>query len=269
MQYFASLSIPAAQLPLQLILSAGFGWLTLQRKALTVSGTVAALLLGNVVIVCSGFLALIPLLLFFTGSLLLARFPATAEVAGDKKYGQPRDAIQVLSNGGVYVVCSLLEYATGNAAFYHGLFASMAIAAADTWSSETGMRLQGNTYTFPSFRPVTPGISGGISAGGTMAGLAGAILISSSGYLLSAGNFPFGAVVAAGFTGMLLDSLLGHYFQVKYLDAATGIWRDQASRSLQRKGLRCVTNDTVNVISQAVVTLVFLLLADRAFPFIN
>lgn len=266
MQYFTSFSSPVAQLFLQLILSAGFGWFAFQRHALTVSGTVAALLLGNTVICCSGFTALIPLLLFFTGSLLLSRLPAAVAASADQKYGQPRDAIQVFSNGGVYMLCSLLEYATGNTAFYHGLFASMAIAAADTWSSETGTRLQGKTYTVPSFRPVNPGISGGISAGGTLAGLAGAVLISGSGYLLSAGDFPFGAVVTAGFAGMLLDSLLGHYFQVKYLDTSTGTWRDQASESSIRKGLPFVTNDTVNVASQVVMTLIFLLLTDRSTP---
>jgi len=242
-----------------LLLSVTFAFITIKRKSLTVSGAVSAVLLGNGVIFLSGLSALIPLLIFFGGSHLISRWPMGKKSMSDFKSGKPRDAIQVFSNGGVYLACSLMDYLTGDSTFQNAMLASMAIATADTWSSEVGCRIQGKTYTFPTFKRTHPGISGGISLAGTLAGMAGAIIIGLYGWIQFSDLPLLFTLTATGVGGMFLDSLIGHYFQIKYLDLSTGTWKDHSTRYHATKGFRLITNDAANFWSNLIITSTFIL----------
>ncbi len=86
----------------------------------------------------------------------------------------------------------------------------MATAGADTCSSEVGKAYGRRTFLITTLRPVPPGTEGAISAEGTLAGLAGAIVIAAVG--VAGGLYGPGAaalVAIAGLLGSLAESVLG------------------------------------------------------------
>lgn len=107
-----------------------------------------------------------------------------------------------------------------------------AAVAADTFSSELGIlsKSKPRLITAP-WRVVPPGTNGGVTLTGLGAGLLGAFILSATSTLL----LPFCkdwntseklnytlALTAAGFSGTLLDSLLGALFQASVVDVHSG-----------------------------------------------
>jgi len=141
---------------------------------------------------------------------------------------------------------------------------SIAIATADTWSSEIGQYLKWPTYDLVKWRKVPAGLSGGVSLPGTLAGLGGAVFIALSccWLLHSFGWSKYLMVAVAGFFGMLLDSVLGSLLQATYRDPATGALSDvQRDGGELVSGFSWMTNDLVNFLAIAMgVTLAGLLL---------
>lgn len=104
--------------------------------------------------------------------------------------------------------------------------------AADTFSSELGIlsKSKPRLITAP-WRVVPPGTNGGVTAAGLGAGLLGAFILSTTSTLFVpfCKNWTFSARVtytlyltAAGFSGTLLDSLLGALFQASVVDVHSG-----------------------------------------------
>lgn len=259
MDPITSLSANALVYLFQFVLSVSFLVFTIHRKALTASGAVSAVFLGNGVIYCSGFTALIPLLLFFGGSILISHPGLGEKAASDPRSELPRNAWQVMSNGGIYLLCCVLSYLSGDIHYQTAMLISIAVSTADTWSSEVGSRVKGSTYLFPSFQPTTPGISGGISLAGTLAGMTGAALIGASSWFFRTDISIVVTVTIAGICGMLVDSVLGNYLQVKYREAGSNQWRDYATVYRDIKGWRFVNNDIVNIASNIFITGSYLL----------
>lgn len=248
-----------------------FVWFTVSRNKLLPGGAGTAALLGILVAITAGPYFLLPLFLFFGSSVLVGRLFSAREVLSDAKDQQPRDALQVLANGGVYGLLALglgwLEVrlqsipvpseaampTTDQLTFL--LYLSMAVATADTWSSEIGKYFRGVTRDLVRFKVVPPGLSGGVSLSGTLAGLLGSGLIA----LLSLLHFPslevFVCLLLGGFTGMLLDSILGSLFQRQYHDGNN--WSDTPglSSSVATRGVSWMTNDAVNLLSNVITVL--------------
>lgn len=111
-------------------------------------------------------------------------------------------------------------------------FSNYAAVAADTFSSELGIlsKSKPRLITAP-WRVVPPGTNGGVTATGLGAGLLGAVILSATSTLLLpfcrdwdfAGKTKYTlALTAAGFSGTLLDSLLGALFQASVIDVHSG-----------------------------------------------
>jgi uncharacterized membrane protein len=107
-----------------------------------------------------------------------------------------------------------------------------AAVAADTFSSELGIlsKSKPRLITAP-WRVVPPGTNGGVTATGLGAGLLGSFILSTTSTLVApfckSWNFSEKvtytlAMTAAGFSGTLLDSLLGALFQASVVDVHTG-----------------------------------------------
>jgi uncharacterized protein (TIGR00297 family) len=238
-------------------LSVPFVVFTVNRGWLTLGGAMAAVLLGCSVVLQQGAWWLLPLLLFFASSTALGKLRQRSVATSDAKHGRPRDAEQVFSNGGIYLLAAALL--SGRDAQL-AMAVSMAIATADTWASEIGMAVRGRTYDIIGFRPVPAGLSGGISVQGTLGGAVGAALLAVLGGLLmvhdlDVGSLPLMAALAAwGMAGMLADSLLGGMLQARYR-GAQGHLQDQATGDGRpAKGLAWMTNDRVNLLSNALIT---------------
>ncbi|TXF89165.1 DUF92 domain-containing protein [Neolewinella aurantiaca] len=251
---------PAQNYALYLVIAAlPFCWVLVRRRSLTPGGALTASLLGIVVVIGSKTtLWLLPLFLFLLSSSLIGRlFPVTT-VAGDAKQKQPRDATQVLANGAVYGYLAAFEWPKdGFLYLIHPeteiwLLAAMAIATADTWSSEIGQYFRQPTYDLVKWRKVPAGLSGGVSIAGTLAGLGGATFLAGACFWM----VPYMSfamvikIILIGFFGMLLDSALGSLFQAKYKDVATGAMSDTPGDGRELVGgTKWMTNDLVNFLA--------------------
>lgn len=238
------------------LLAVGRGWLT-------IGGALAASLLGVLVVLFQGPLWLMPLAVFFLSSTLLGKALKGRAAGSDDKQGRPRDAVQVFSNGGPYLLAAML---LPSADAQWAMLVSMAVATADTWASEIGVALRGRTYDILAARPVPAGVSGGISLQGTLGGLAGAATMGLLGTLLISGGSTLWTVVLAGMVllygtiGMVADSILGASLQARYRNGGgqlTDRWSPGADRV---SGLSWVTNDGVNLLSNISITGIALLL---------
>jgi len=121
--------------------------------------------------------------------------------------GNGRSASQVVANLGI---AGLLLALPSFGAWRILALAALAEAAADTTSSEVGIAFPGRTVLISTWKAVSPGVDGGISMTGTLAGLLAAAAIGAFGVLV--GLIPASqaiAIACAGAIGMLVDSFLG------------------------------------------------------------
>lgn len=243
------------------VLSVFFFLFSTHKKLLTPTGAFWACVTGTYTALTCGYAWLLPLIALFGGSAILSKlFPH--QTHSDPKSGKARDHMQVWSNGGVFLVAAIL----GELSFISLdtveilMLSSISVATADTWSSEIGMYFKGKTYDAFRWKPMNPGLSGGMSLQGTLAGMAGAFLITWCGWMiLPESDFnDLELIFLSGCIGMYLDSLMGSILQGKYTDPSGEI-RDYGSQLIS--GYVFVTNDLVNLLSNALtVTLVYLLL---------
>lgn len=217
---------------------AGAAW---AARALTVSGLLAAVLVGTSVWLGLGWRGFALLAAFFLLASGLTRMgyrrkaaAGLAEGQGEGRGGR-RTASQVLANGGVAAVAAPLAAFAPEALvplLAAAFAAAFAAAAADTASTEVGQLLRRRTVLVTTLRPVPPGTDGGVSLPGTAAALGAAALVAGLGGVLGlygpAGPWA-GALAAAagGFGGAVADSLLG--------------------ATLERRGL--LDNDRVNLLA--------------------
>jgi|SRR5579859_2970393 len=125
-----------------------------------------------------------------------------------------RNAWQVLANLAVAALGSLVFSATGNRDWLIAALSALTEAATDTVASEIGQYRGADARLITTWERVPAGIDGGISAGGCAAGLAAGLVIAAVG--AAGGIVPSSQLwipVAAGFAGMLIDSLLGATLQ--------------------------------------------------------
>ncbi|KAG9952125.1 hypothetical protein KCU85_g2345, partial [Aureobasidium melanogenum] len=157
-----------------------------------------------------------------------------------------------------------------------GIAASYAAAAADTLSSELGILSPTSPVLITApWRSVPRGTNGGVTITGLLAGLAGSVFISTLAYFTlpfsriawtGDSKFLFWVVLTvAGFSGTLLDSLLGALVQVTVEDKSTGrvVEGDNGKRvkvttggSRVQRGMDLLNNNGVNFAMAATVAVV-------------
>ncbi|KAF2266768.1 hypothetical protein CC78DRAFT_531219 [Lojkania enalia] len=161
----------------------------------------------------------------------------------------PRNHVQVLANSLVASILILLHTwqlrqdgsywdeglcfgKRGSDILVVGIVVNYAAVAADTFSSELGIlsKKKPRLITAP-WKIVPPGTNGGVTLTGLEAGLLGAFILTITSTLM----IPFckswswdqiaqytAALTLAGFSGTLLDSLLGAVFQASVIDIHSG-----------------------------------------------
>lgn len=166
-----------------------------------------------------------------------------------------RTATQVLANGALF---SLLAIKAGpNGASVWGLAACGAIAAAsaDTWATEIGSLWGGQPRSIVSFRSVLVGMSGGVTATGMLAAIAGAAFVAFAAAWLLNVEHPWvfvAAVASGGFLGAFADSVLGATVQARRWCDHCKQWTERrvhpcSYRTVYAHGIRWVSNDVVNL----------------------
>ncbi len=187
---------------------------------LTIDGAGASILFGIISLGLGGFVGAAVVLGFFVTSSLLSKDQEDAD--GFMSIHFRRNGMQVWSNGFWFAFWLILWFITGTMAFMIAAITAMSFSTGDTWGSEVGgKRVKGKTWQFGNFQQVEPGVDGGVSIVGTLATLAGTLVIGAI-YWFFYRNLPVGfllIIVFAGFLGTFVDSLIGTYFQGKPLSA--------------------------------------------------
>ena len=264
------LLLPAPGHVLVALIAAGaFAYAARRVRALSLSGAVAATVVGTLLFGFGGGPGAAVLLVFFGTSTALSRFGKRRKSALSFEKGGERDAVQVFANGGVAAVCAaflpLFSYSPWLIA---ALLAALAEANADTWATEVGSLAAAPPRLITTLRPAPTGASGAISLPGTLAALGGAMLIAALAPLWhTTGQVPV-AVLAAGFVGALFDSLLGATVQAQYRCRVCARLTEQRTHCEQpttlARGLPWLNNDVVNTAATVFAALVAgVLLAPR------
>jgi uncharacterized protein (TIGR00297 family) len=195
-----------------------FAW---RVRALDRRGAMAAVFVGGLIFGLGGISASAVLIVFFITGTVLSRLPGGGHVrTGNEKRG--RNWKQVLANGGIPAAAIVATHIPRLQMIgMHAYLGALAAATADSWSTEVGTRYGSNPRDILTWNPIDRGVSGGISGMGTIASLAGAMLIAAAAILPWAGALPtefrlFIAVVIAGFMGAVADSLIGSAMQAKF-----------------------------------------------------
>jgi len=243
-----------------------FVWLSWRLKFLSGNGATAMFLMAIIILGMGGWAWAVPLILFFLLSSILTFISHKfRRAAGDQvEKSGPRYQVQVLANGGVPLILFLAAMNNMWPWSYVIFLTAVGAATADTWSTEIGQLFsKGKPTDILKWRPVENGQSGGISFAGLAGGFAGAAVISSvlfiqtDYYFENEWNFWI-LVTAAGFSGTLIDSILGSAFQVHFSCRICG--RETENREHCGtsghivKGFRVFNNDTVNFFSIAIAS---------------
>ena len=234
------------------VLSALVALAARQARALSGSGAVAAALVGFLLFGLGGTRGAVALLLFFVTSSVLSRWRKRDNERLAFEQGGERDAGQVLANGGVASVfaCFLPLFPDAHWPIL-GLLGALATANADTWSTEIGALSRRPPRLITTFRPAPAGMSGAVSVPGTLAALAGSLLIAFVAAWWGLGAAGVGAVCMGGLAGALLDSLLGATLQAQYRCPACGTLTETRAHcggqvTEPARGIPWLGNDLVN-----------------------
>lgn len=188
--------------------------------SLSRSGAIAATAIGAVTFATSA----------RWGAFLVAWFVVTSALSrlgADRKArhvgaivakGGPRDALQVLANGGVFATAvglTLLGPDT-RGALATAAAAALAAAGADTWATEVGTWWRGGAWSLRTGTRVPAGTSGAVTWAGSIALAAGAAVWAATARLLDlVPDGASGAVFLGALAGAWLDTLLGAWAQAR------------------------------------------------------
>jgi uncharacterized protein (TIGR00297 family) len=151
-----------------------------RARALSRSGTVAAALTGTLA-VAAGWSWGVILVAYFVSSSMLSRYRSSEKIAraGDRteKHG-PRDALQVVANGGAFAAMALGHALRPDPSWQTLAAGALAASAADTWATEIGILARAAPRSILTGQPVPAGTSGGVTLQGFLAAVAGATFVA-------------------------------------------------------------------------------------------
>lgn len=200
-------------------------YLAMLIGAASVPGIVTGVLAVFMTIVLGGFVWVAMLVAFFGIGGLATKF--RYQEKRRRGVAEPnrgaRGTGNVLGNTavGLLAVIAYASVANGQLwelTFLFGFAGAMATALSDTLSSEVG-GLYDDPWLITSFDRVAPGTDGAITVQGTLAGTAGAFVISGLFVGLSPGVGVAGGVIVgvAGVVGMVADSILGAMLEGRFV----------------------------------------------------
>ena len=234
-----------------------------KKRALTVYGIVAALVLDIISSIAFGNLGFVILVVFFGGSLIADKLKKDS-----RDHREERTLIQVLANGSLGIVFSIANIIYPSKIWLVAFSAVFAEALSDTAASGIGSR---STVVYDLFRRkrVDPGTSGGMSIIGTASALISSIIVS----IIAMTSNEIGikevlVIMSSGFVGSILDSLYGSYLQGKYRCAVCKKYIEEKTHCGEKtekiSGFDMIDNSTVNflsTVSSAVISIILMICA--------
>jgi uncharacterized protein (TIGR00297 family) len=246
-----------------LVLSTVIAIVGVRTRALTVSGGIAAIVVGTATLGFGGGAVAAAVIGFFLSGSVLSRVGGerarTARAMAQK--GSTRDAVQVFANGGVGAACSLCAalWPVAAPAWVAAAVGSLIAVSADTWSTEIGVLSKAPPRSIVNGRIVAPGTSGGVSMLGYAASVAGGAAIGALASLFAPSRPVLSWLVGGAIVGLIgatIDSLLGASVQSAWRCDACGesceSGRHQCGAATRRvRGVAWIDNDAVNALTAA------------------
>lgn len=232
------------------------------KKSITFSALVHGLWTAFLLLYFGGKMVFGALILFFILGSLASKVGKNQKKPMEKlqKRTGPRDVVQVYANAGGAIIMSMCYYATGNDIFHYAALVTFVAALADTISSEIGMLSKKEPISIVTFQKMQPGLSGGVTLLGILAALGASVLFSV--LLLNGSMREVMLVSLLGFTGSLIDSLIGALFQAKYYVSKWHMLTERETidgeKLSLKSGFKKINNDTVNFISTLLAGLLYL-----------
>ncbi|ALS28993.1 membrane protein [Paenibacillus sp. 32O-W] len=233
-------------------------------RSLSGSGAWSAAMMGTAFVALGGPVWFGTLIAFFLTSTLWSKYKRRhrSKAEAESKYAKTgrRDAGQVWANGGLGLALCAGHAVWPDPGWLHAFVGVMAAVTADTWATELGALSRTPPRSIVGGRPVAPGTSGGVTALGSAAALAGAVFIGAAAALLAAlppreAAALAAVAAAAGLAGAFADSLLGATGQAMYRCRACGSETERAAHcgvAAERfRGFAFLDNDRVNLLSSA------------------
>lgn len=244
-----------------LLLMTGGSYFLFRWGLLSRDGSLMAWALGIYFIGVLGHRWILPVLFFFITSVVFTRLHAVAM----KKPATTirRNIWQVLANIIWALASSILYLITRQDLFIYFFIAVVAAVTADTWASELGPIFNKRSFSLADLRWHPAGATGGISVAGTLAALAGSVLVAGFSYWLFFGmdgdpghttrHIQMIAILAAsGFLACFADTLLGAFLEPR-LPGSSFFQNTTGTSSFS-------PNDMVNLLGSMTAPLFFLLL---------
>lgn len=223
--------------------------------AALLAGAFAASLVG-----WGGWTWAVPGAMFLGGSAAVSKIRASKKDTHSAAFESagPRDAWQVLANGGIAWIglgLDALGVPAPGAVWYAMGMGAFATAAADTWATELGTLSDRPPRSLRTGRPVPPGTSGAVSLPGTLGAVVGAATVAGGAWIGGGPGLPSDVhwsigIIACGMSGMLVDSIAGATVQARYRHPTTGtlIEHPPTPDAQPVRGWRGVHNHVVNLI---------------------
>lgn len=234
----------------------------LSKGVLTRNAVILAVALDICVSLAFGNAGFVALLSFLMLSVVCDKIKARYG-RGDGK-SSSRGSIQVVANGAVPAICSLLFIFTKNPVFALVYIAAVAEAFADTAASGIGS-LAKRTYDPFRFKACDKGLSGGMSLIGTLASLVASLIIAFVSFVFGMTDIKWSLILAfIALLGMVFDSALGSFLQIKYRCRVCGKITEKCEHcgtpTVRYCGISFIDNNTVNIAASVFTALLTLLI---------
>ena len=236
-------------------------YLAFKYKSLNKSGVIAAYIMGILIFGAGGLKWVTPIVVFFILSSIISKLSKTNN---EIHKGSKRDIIQVLANGGIATIISIINFYSPNENLYIIYLAVIAAATADTWASEIGSFSTGKPFHLIKLSKVPKGTSGAISFLGTIGSILGATTIAFIGLIWDI-SFPFiYLIVITGSIGSLIDSFIGASVQANFQCSNCKHITEKRVHcnlsSLHISGIYFIDNDMVNLLNTISAVLIITIL---------
>ncbi|KAA0003473.1 MAG: DUF92 domain-containing protein [Thermoplasmata archaeon] len=233
-----------------------FGSLSLYFKVLDKKGTIAAVIIGAIIIFSTKIEWFFLLLLFLILGFIVTKFKFGYKEK--KRLHESGNGVRrvsnVIANGLPPAVAAFLVVAFPIQKMAIPFTVSIAVATSDTFASEIGV-LSNNAYMITNLKKVDPGVNGAISWLGQGCALLGSAIIGIASFFLLELQLEWVAVIIfLGFIGCQIDSLLGATLQ-----------GGERSREYQLPSDAILTNSDVNLISISFTALIAFVIAVLLF----
>lgn len=236
-------------------------------KSLTISGAIAAVVVGLAVFVAFSAAGLLLLGAFFATSSLWSNYKSAFKMKMEEKLakGSIRDWRQVLANGGTAIFFSAIYFFDREPLWMLAFVIAIASANSDTWASEIGSLSRKNPIYIRTFKRVERGTSGAVSLLGSLAALSGSLLISLLAFWFFHISVLAGLVIFIfGYIGNLIDTLIGAFYQHAFICKICGIETEKRNHcekaTVKIKGIAFMDNDMVNFVSGLIAVILALII---------